>query len=235
MKRIKTEAAKPSKGAKKAAPAKRPATAKKPQTSRAAKPASPAKKPEKPITPYRAVRLAIEAGGPDAGMKKGLALGLPPSQVKAYVKELIVLIERAKRKEAGLEPLVIPKEKSGVFEPHFNYPTREAAQKAALAKARHIGAQAACFHILAEGGKFAIAPVSYRNPAAPPEFKKGDTVMDTVIADSRGTIIEAGPQQSVVRYDNEKRSDQTISNYFLYKVAAKEAPTKKPAKKGKTK
>jgi hypothetical protein len=184
----------------------------------------------KPVSNYRGVRLAIEAGGPEVGLAHGLALGLPHSQVKAYVKELIVLIEKAKNKPAkGTAPKASAKA-NGEFAPHFRYTSRDQATKAAIAQARRCGLAEAHFHVLEEGTKFAIAPIHHANRGKVPQFEKGDTVMDTIIADSRAVILETGPQQCVVKYEDAKRGEQAIPNVYLYKIDSKPAVAPKAVK-----
>lgn len=194
--------------------------------------AVPASIDGKPVSNYRQVRLAIEAAGPDAGFAHGLHLGLPHSQVKAYVKELVVLIEKAKNKPPKGNSAKAPKPVSE-FEPHFRFDSHDAATKAALSQARRCGLAEAHFHILTENEKFAIAPIHFRTQGQPPVFERGDIVMDTIIADSRAIIQEAGPQQCVVKYDDPKRGEQIIPNVYLYKIGDKAAPKEKTAKPAK--
>lgn len=186
----------------------------------------------KPVSNYRGVRLAIEAEGPEAGLAHGLALGLPLSQVKAYVKELVAIIEKAKNKPPKGEKKVTVAERAP-YEPQFRFESREKAWSHAVSQARRCGFSEANFHILEEGGKFAVAPISYKPPGEVPTFEKGDTVMDTIIKDSRAKVIEAGPEVCVVEYESKKlyTTPQTIPNVYLYKVSDLEAANAKPAKK----
>jgi hypothetical protein len=109
--------------------------------------------------------------------------------------------------------------------------------------ARRTVASERAYHVLEENGKFAIAPASYKPEGPIPQFKRGMTVMDTVIPDSRAIVKEAGPEQSVVKYEDGR--EQTIPNVYLIEVAPveKKATTKtkprvkvsKPAPKAKAK
>ena len=112
------------------------------------------------------------------------------------------------------------------YSPHYRYGTREAAVRAMIDLARRTVANERAYHVLEEGGKFAVAPASYKPEGPIPQFKRGMTVMDTVIPDSRAIVVEAGPQQSVVKYEDGR--EQTIPNVYLYEVAPieKKAATK---------
>ena len=179
---------------------------------------------DKPIKAYRAVRCALEAEGEVAAISHGLHIGLPRAQAKAYVKELLILIpkekETAAAKAAGKKPerVVVKREKLNDWEPHFRFPSRSAAERAAHQIARRNGIAQANFHILEENGKFAIAPIHYKPKHAPPVLQEGDEVMDTIIPNSRGIVVGAGPEVSTVRYHDDG-AERHIPNYYLYRMA----------------
>lgn len=102
---------------------------------------------------------------------------------------------------------------------HFRFNTYEAAAKQANIQARRCGMSTLAFHILSEGGKFAIAPAHVRPKSAPPQFKKGDEVYDLIIHDSRGRIKEAGPEQSLVSYYHKQRGEQIVPNCYLLRAS----------------
>lgn len=211
--------------------AKAPADAPKPKLCKAV----PKDIDGKPVSNYRGVRLAIEAEGADAGLAHGLALGLPLSQVKAYVKELLVIIEKSKNKPPKGEKKSTADTPARPWEPDFRYTSYDKAWSFAVHQARRCGFAETHFHILSENGKFAVAPISYKTPGEVPQFEVGDRVMDTIIKDSRGTIVGAGPVQSEVQYDDKTRFGgkvQCVPNVYLYKLSGPEAkPVKAPAKK----
>lgn len=202
----------------------------------------------KPVSNYRQVRLAIEKGGPDLGMKHGLHLGLPESQVRAYVKELVGIIA-AQAAKKGSGPQTAPAAKArpvAAYEPDWRFADRDAATRHMLAVVRRNHMTEMCFHILEEGGRFALVPISFKPEGPPPQFEEGDIVMDTTIADSRAEIIGAGPWQSMVKYYDSRGArpagaEQCIQNYYLHKIGSrKDAAFKnlslpKKAKAGKSK
>jgi hypothetical protein len=202
--------------AKKAALAKKAAPAKK----------APAAKKGGKVAPFRQVLLVLREKGPDAALAHGIKIGLSESQSRSYVKEHTRNEERRKLKEAGLLPTPAKFEAAKAQEPHFRYPSREAAKKALLAQARRCNIKQQAYHILSEGGKYAFVPAYVRPTSKPPQFKKGDVVMDINIGDSRAVIEEAGPEQSVIRYITERkyaRKVDTVSNYYLHKISGSKA------------
>lgn len=242
---------------KKNTPAKKSAVpAKKPTASASAALLPKYDQPLESYSAYAQHRILLEKHGTDeAGQAKvfkhGTAvLGLPESQVKTYIREKINAIARDMQKAAGLHPskpqLEKAKTEPDAFEPHFRYTTKDAAMKAMMARARQVGVLERAFHIISEGGKFAFVPAHVRPHGKPPTFEKGDIVMDTGVKDSRAVIKEAGPEQSTIVYETERKyapKEQTISNFYLVKVAAAKAPAaakkaskpaaKKAAKKAK--
>ena len=218
------------KSAKKATAKKAAAPAKKPTASGSA---AFLPKYDQPLASYSAYaqhRILLEKFGTDeAGQAKVLkhgteVLGLPESQVKTYIREKLLAIKRDAEKELGLHPSKPQMEKAarGEYEPHFKHGSKDAARSALLAIVRRNGMTDACFHILNEGGKFAVVPAHVRPAGKPPQFEKGDIVMDTTIADSRAKVLEAGPEASHIEYLTERKyapKDPTVSNYYLHKIA----------------
>lgn len=180
--------------------------------------------------------------GLEAAIEKAVALGLKAGTVKSWAGGWAGSTKQAPSPDTRKGPRT-PKEAvvkgtehpHGAFSPHFRHGTHAAAQRDVLTIARRSGVDNRAYHVLEQDGKFAVAPVHYKPTAAPPTFKKGDTVHDLFIPNNRGVIIEAGPEVSVVRVKG--KPDQAVSNYYLYKfddtttTRPRELPTK--AKKPK--
>lgn len=110
------------------------------------------------------------------------------------------------------------------------------------------------FHIIENDGKFAVVPISTRNDKPIPQFEKGDVVYDCYSSTSKARIIQAGPEQSMIRYDKESTAkgmtrprECAIPNRYLIKLPdepitgkpkREKLPVKReklPVKKGKSK
>ena len=233
-----TAAAKPAvKKSAKPAPAKAAQAAKKPADERttafgagSGKAAHPPKymQPLESYSPYAQHRILLEKWGTDeAGQAKVMkygteVLGLPAPQVKTYIREKLQAILRDDQKKAGLHPTKPQLEaKSFHFEPEFKFKTRADAIRRlqSICKTSHTTERA--YHIVSEGGKFAVVPAHIMPAGKPPQFKKGDIVMDTIIGDSRAKVIDSGPEQSIVEYLSERKyapKEQCVSNYYLVKL-----------------
>lgn len=198
---------------------------------------------DQPLPSYSAYaqhRILLEKFGTDAAgqakvLKHGVdVLGLPESQVKTYIREKLNAIKRDEQKALGLHPTTpqLEKAKRGDFEPDFKHKTRDAAKSHILAIVRRSGAHDSAFHILSEDGMYAVVPAHVKPDGKPTPLKKGDVVMDTTMKDSRAEVIEGGAEQSTVRYLTERSylpKEAHISNYYLYKLGAKEAAEAKAA------
>lgn len=194
------------------------------QTAKAAKLAASA--PEKPISNRQAIRNAVDAGGPEMGMKVGKKLGMKESTVASYVKDWLKIRDKVKGSGKADPKTEKPQRERGEFEPHFKHATRQIAHTHMIAIARRSGTANAAFHILEENGMFAVVPAHFKPSGPPPQFKKDDVVMDTIIKDSRALVLEAGPEQCVVADGDGK--ERVVPNYYLVKV---DGPKPKPTPK----
>jgi hypothetical protein len=229
----------------KPAPAKKAAAPAKKQTAKPAKaskgPALPGRyeEPLESYSPYMQHRVLLEKWGTDeAGQAKVFKYGtetldLPATQVKTYIREKLVAIQRDEMKALGLHPTksqveAAKEKKAEDMEIDYRYPTKDAARKALLACARRNHLRETVFHIVSANGKFAFVPVHILPEGKTPTFKKGDMVVDAFIDDSRAEVIDAGPEVSIIRYVTERKyapKEQAVSNRYLIKVEKKaEAP-----------
>lgn len=106
------------------------------------------------------------------------------------------------------------------FAPHFKYGSRDAALIGIEHLARRIGCSPKAFHVLEEGVRYAIAPAHHKTNGAPPQFKKGETVFDIVIPNSRAKVLDSGPYQTELRYltGMYAKEDRIIPNVYLTRL-----------------
>lgn len=117
------------------------------------------------------------------------------------------------------------------FNPAFKYTTRDACETALIQKAKAAGLRPWTYHIIEHNGRFAIAPAHYKAKGPIPQFKKGDVVYDCYLVNSEAEVIEAGPEQCVVRYVlpyKNRPNEQCVPNRYL--VAFDGTPSVVPKK-----
>lgn len=135
-----------------------------------------------------------------------------------------------KEKGAPTTRAVMDKE----FHPLFKYNSRERADAAHETLCTRAGLRPHAFHVIEDEGKFAVAPSNYKPGGPVPTFMPGDIVYDALIINSKAKVIEAGPQQTIVRYvkdrPNRPRED-CIINRFLIKLP--DEPVKAKVKREK--
>jgi hypothetical protein len=107
--------------------------------------------------------------------------------------------------------------RGGWFDAHFRYSSRAAADRAHALKCKDLGMGHKAFHVIEDNGRFALAPAHYNPSRELPQFKKGDTVFDITIPNTRGVIVEAGPEQSEVSFKTGMFEGKQwfVSNYYL--------------------
>lgn len=190
------------------------------------------------------VYAVFHAEGLDAAIKKAKTLDLKEGTVKSWAgqwggkpkADLAPDTRKGPRQrvaipadqEAGTER---PKEGAGEFLPFFKHASRNTAQRALLDIVRRSGTKEAAFHIIEQGGRFAVVPAHYKSGGPIPQFEAGDIVFDTIIPDQKGKVVKAGPEVCEVKGPNGVRN---IPNYYLFKFA-KEKEEKKAEKPVKAK
>jgi hypothetical protein len=113
--------------------------------------------------------------------------------------------------------------KPAAFDPWFAYPSRELAERVAKKRAESMGSSPQIFRVIENEGRFAIAPAHYK-PDTIPTFKVGDIVYDLIVPNSKAKIIEAGPEQSVIKYLVDPRKgksrppQEAVPNVYLVKL-----------------
>lgn len=187
--------------------------------------------------------------GLEAAIAKAVSLELKANTVKAWASSWGGGTKRVSKdgKPAPDKAPAVPMSPNHI---HFDIPTRARAVVHLQGIMRRTGMAEAAFHILEQDGKFGVVPIHLDPNAKVPTFQVGDWVCDTIIPDTLGKIVAAGPQQCTVRYEKPRPGYMTnethIPNVYLVKVPApaivpgkkKRAAIveeKKPAKKSRVK
>lgn len=181
----------------------------------------------------------IEAGGGEAGLKaankeagvKGKKL-IKPGTVKSWSSAWLKGEHTSKPKDPNAPKPVkaVKAVKDDGFHPDFKYTSRERADRAHQDLCERAGTRSHAFHVIEDDGRYAVVP-SHVHPTTPaPTFKAGDIVYDIFIANSKAKVIEAGPQQSVIKYVRERPKgprEECVINRYLIKLPEKEARVKR--------
>jgi hypothetical protein len=174
----------------------------------------------------RCKRTFMESGTEAAGAL-GKELGIPKGKLERWLKEFEgKAVKTAKPAKSETETAT-----RRPHSPYFEHETREDAERHRANICKRAGMRPDAFHIFEQDGRFCVMP-AHTKKDPPPQFEDGDWVMDTVIPDTLGRIVKAGPYQSEVRYEKKRNGyvdrNICISNSYLYKV---EAPAKKKSKR----
>ncbi len=114
------------------------------------------------------------------------------------------------------------------FSPHFCFKTRAHAERVLEENAKRAGLRLSSLTVLENEGRFAIAPV-WRKGMPIPQFKKGETVYGLFMVDSEAKIVEAGAEQSIIRYVKEsdvkmRPKQECVPNGYLWRPSQVNAP-----------
>lgn len=170
----------------------------------------------------------MEAGGGEAGLKaaykeaaaKGKKL-IKEGTVKSWSSMWLRGATKPDAKPNADKPAKTPVVHDKGFHPDFKYTTRAQADRHHEALCTRVGLRAHAFHVIENDGMFAVAPANYKPGGPEPVFKVGDIVYDAYIANSKAKVIEAGPQQTVIRYVTERPKgprEECVLNRFLVKL-----------------
>lgn len=209
-------------------------------------------KPPKEGSRKAEVYAVFTKDGLEAAIAKAVALELKAGTAKAWASSWGHKGPKGERtpKEPGTEGPV--REKAAPVDyskPRFEYPSAQAAERHITNVMRRNKIGAGTYHVVEQDGKFAVVTAFSNTPDGKhPQFKKGDWVCDTIIPDTLGRIIEAGPQQCEVLYEKPRPGYMVkttyIPNVYLilmpappakvqkkYREPIKEEPKAAPAKK----
>lgn len=103
----------------------------------------------------------------------------------------------------------------------YKYATENEAKRAAIDCARRTGLRDRVFNIVTDGERWGFASALAAPKGSMPVFKKGDMVFDPFIANSLAKIIVAGPEQSEIEYETERKGlpkRTFVSNVYLSKT-----------------
>lgn len=184
-------------------------------------------------------QIFTDAGGGEKGLAAAhkhaakKSVGIKPGTVKSWAS-MWLKGQTKPGTRAEPKPDKAPKLKNGEYEPAFKYTTRERADAEHESLCERNGLRPHAFHVLEDEGKFAIAPVNYKPGGPAPQFEVGDIVYDALIINSKAKVINAGPEQSVVRYVKDRPSrprEDCIINRFLVKLPDEGKPKSKKREK----
>ena len=153
----------------------------------------------------------------DVGIKQGTVKSWASGWLKGQVRP---------DKKPSTKPDKVTLTKNGEFHPLFKYTSRDKADKEHEAMCNRNGIRAHAFHVIENEGRFAVVPANYQPGGPVPTFKVGDIVYDALIANSKAKVIEAGPEQTLIRYAIDKPSrprEDAVINRFLVKLPDVEA------------
>lgn len=168
--------------------------------------------------------------GLDGAMAHAVGLDIKPGTVKSWSSMWLKGTVKPATKEKADKPK--PEQVAG-FHPVFKYTSRSAADKGHEMLCTSSGLRAHAFHVIEDDGRFAVVPAHYKPGGPVPQFKAGDIVYDAFIANTKAKVIEAGPEQTLIRYVKERPKgprEECVINRYLVKLPD-EAPTKKTLKR----
>lgn len=154
-------------------------------------------------------------------------LGIKEGTVKSWSSMWLKGTTKPERKEKADKPAKVAPDKG--FHPDFKYTTRAQADRHHEALCTRSGLRPHAFHVIEDQGMFAVVPAHYKPGGPLPTFNVGDIVYDAIISNSKAKVIEAGPEQTVVRYVDAGKSgprEECVINRYLVKLPD-EAPKKK--------
>ncbi len=200
----------------------------------------------KPSNPYKEgsrkaeiYDVFTEAGGGDAGLKaaykRAAKVGIKDGTVKSWSSMWLKGETKPSSKAPDPDKVkaTTPKRDVG-FHSEFKHTSRAAADKAHEKLCTRAGLRAHAFHVIEDDGRFAVVPATYKPGGPVPTFSKGDTVYDALIANSKAKVIDAGPEQTMVRYVEERPNrprEECVINRFLVKLPDEEKPSNKKLQK----
>lgn len=173
-------------------------------------------------------QIFTDAGGGEKGLAAAhkhaakKSVGIKPGTVKSWSS---MWLKGQTKPGTRAEPKAdkAPKLKNGEYEPAFKYTTRERADAEHESLCERNGLRPHAFHVLENEGRFAVVPAHYKPGGPMPTFKVGDVVYDALIPNSKARVIEAGPEQSIVRYVTDRPSrprEECVINRFLVTAPA---------------
>ncbi len=177
---------------------------------------------------------AMKSGGYSAGLAKGIELGLQETTVRSWAPAWGVQAPRKEGAPKGERKVPsAPRTAPAIvgprtFSPFYKYPSEGAATRAVGALCKRAGCEPGAYHIIEQGGLFAIAPVHYQPKGPAPAFKVGDYVTDVITPGVVSRVIVTGQLTCTIASADD--AERVVSSYYLRK-ATKPAP--KP--KGKAK
>lgn len=184
-----------------------------------------------------------DTGGGEKGLaaahKRAKKLDIKEGTVKSWASMWLKGLTKPATKEGddGKKPtLKAISTKDREYHPLFRHDTRAKADKEHESLCTRCGLRPHAFHVIENDGKFAVAPAHYKPGGPAPQFKNGDIVYDALIINSKAKVIEAGPEQCVVRYMSQNKlkgpiEDCVINRYLVKLPDEVEKPSNKKLQK----
>lgn len=202
-------------------------------------------KPPKEGSRKADVFALMNAKGFEAGLAKGLALGLQESTIRSWAPTWGITpppkgggIARPPRKEAqAARPAPEPRAPSE-WSPFFKYATRAAAERALDGICKRAGCAPRAYNVLEEDGRYAVAPAHYKPAGPAPTFKVGDYVSSAITPNVVSRVLVTGQLTCTIKGPDDPEDGIVVSSYYLASVSkpTKAAPAKaKPKPKAKAK
>lgn len=180
-------------------------------------------------------QVFLDTGGGDDGLKaaqkRAKKLGLADGTLKSWAGGWLKGLAKAAKpdKVVTRERLTTPDD-----DVHFKHDSIIKANRDLEAICKRCGLRPHAFHILEQEGMYAVVPATTKPNGPPPQFVKGDTVYDGYVVNSKAKVLEAGPEQCVIRYATEavkglsRPRECAVPNRYLIKI-------EEPKPKGKVK
>lgn len=168
------------------------------------------------------------------GLKKAYALadklGIKEGTVKSWSGGWLKGETKPKPKDPGDKPAKSEVVHEKGFHPEFKYTSRARADQRHESLCTSSGLRPHAFHVLEEDGRFAVVPANFKPPGPVPTFEKGDVVYDAFIANTKAKVLEAGPEQTLIRYVKDRGKgprEECVINRFLVKLPDNEKKLKR--------
>lgn len=169
----------------------------------------------------------LTAGGGDKGITKATErakkLGLAGGTVKSWAGSWLKgEVNRAKPKSEKVVREKLPTNPDDAV--YFKHDSPIKANRHLAEVCKRSGLRPHAFHVLEQEGMFAVVAATTRPDGPNPQFVKGDTVYDAYMVNSKAKVIEAGPEQCVIRYATEavkglsRPKEWAVPNRYLLKL-----------------
>lgn len=177
-------------------------------------------------------KALFKSDGEEAARTLAKTLKIPDTKINRWVREWGNL-KPAEPKASNDVKAPSRKDNLG-FHPEFKYASRTQANDKLIKICKSAGLRLHAFHVLEDDGRFAVVPATYKPNGPEPMFNVGDIVYDVIIANTKAKVLDAGPQQTLVRYLKDRPfrpREEAVINRFLIKLPDEVVKPKKEKRK----